>query len=64
MNFAGTANEALFLPMGYRLRATGETISYSDVRLRESKDEFYHWCTPGGEGTGRTICLYRPPMGF
>jgi hypothetical protein len=51
-------------PQGYVIRATGELIPYTDPRVRDSKDEFYHWCSVGGTETGRTICLYRAPRGF
>lgn len=50
-------------PAGYTL-PTGETIAYSDRRIRQSQDEQFHWCTPGGRRSGRTLCLYVPVRGF
>lgn len=45
-------------PAGYVLR-TGETIEYTDKRVRNSPDGETHWCTIGGSDDGRTLCLYR-----
>ncbi len=50
-------------PNGYRVVLTGEIIAYRDVRIKQSKDQFFHRCTAGGDpNQGRSICLYVPPM--
>ncbi len=50
---------------GYLIKATGEEIAYSDKRIKQSKDEYYHQCTPGGKvDAPRSICLYVPDRGF
>ena len=50
---------------GYVIRRTGEVIAYGDKRIKRSKDEHYHRCTPGGnEDAKRSICLYVPDLGF
>lgn len=49
---------------GYIITATGELIPYGDKRIRNSKDEFYHWCSVGGLPDTGTVCLYRPPADF
>lgn len=52
-------------PDGYVVRRTGEVIGYADKRIKRSKDEFYHRCTPGGNADAlRSICLYVPNRGF
>jgi hypothetical protein len=51
-------------PQGYEIAGSGEVLPYSDGRLRESPDGEYHWCSMNGSDTGRTICLFVPPMGF
>lgn len=51
-------------PDGYVVGQTGEVLPYSDGRLRDSPDGDYHWCSPGGSETGRTICLFVPPHSF
>ncbi len=43
---------------------TGETLAYKDTRIRESKDEQFHWCSVNGRDDGRTLCLYVPLRGF
>lgn len=49
---------------GYVVR-TGEVIAYQgDVRLKDSPDGMFHWCSVAGAEDGRTICLYAPPRGF
>src|SRR5687768_1014432 len=49
---------------GYRI-ITGEVIPWKDPRLKRSKDEFYHRCTPGGNQEAiRSLCLYVPDTGF
>jgi hypothetical protein len=50
---------------GYRVEMTGEVIPYGDKRIKRSRDEFLHRCTPGGVATApRSICLYVPDRGF
>lgn len=49
---------------GYRVEATGETMSFSDPRVRTSPDGVFHWCSVGGRDDGRTICLFVPPQSF
>jgi hypothetical protein len=52
-------------PLGYRIRSTGELILYTDSRIKRSRDEFFHRCSPGGDATSkRSICLYVPDRGF
>ena len=51
-------------PDGYRIRQNGETIGYSDTRVKDSPDGAMHLCTVAGEDTGRTICLFVPPRGM
>jgi len=53
------------IPEGYRVEITGEVIPYGDKRIKQSRDEFFHRCTPGGVATApRSICLYVPDRGF
>jgi hypothetical protein len=50
---------------GYVIRQTGEVIAYGDTRIKRSKDELYHRCTPAGDmDAARSICLYVPDRGF
>ena len=51
-------------PQGFIVNATGETIPYKDVRVRQSPDGEYHWCSVNGSRSGRTIGLFVPPRGF
>lgn len=51
-------------PDGYRIRQNGETIGYTDTRVKDSPDGAMHLCTVAGEDTGRTICLFVPPRGM
>ena len=48
-------------PQGYLLHLSGETLDYTDPRVRNSPDGAYHWCAH--PGTPRTICLFVPPPG-
>lgn len=48
---------------GYKV-PSGELLSYTDQRLRVSKDGDFHWCTGSGADDTPTICLYVPPRGF
>ena len=50
---------------GYLVRSTGEVIPYSDKRIRQSKDEFFHRCAKQGDFSSKSsLCLYRPDRGF
>ena len=51
-------------PYGYVIAATGEVLSYSDSRVKNSPDGEYHWCSVAGKNDGRTICLFVPPKSF
>jgi hypothetical protein len=51
-------------PQGYVIKATGEVIPYSSKKIKQSKDEFFHWCSKGGKPDAETICLYVPNRGF
>lgn len=52
-------------PEGYRIERTGEVIGYQDRRIKRSRDEYYHRCTPGGNlDAPRSLCLYVPDMAF
>ena len=51
-------------PGGYVIEATGEQVSYSDPRIRQSPDGVYHWCSVAGDSDSRTICLFVPPQGY
>jgi hypothetical protein len=52
-------------PQGYEIKLTGEVIPYGDKRLKQSKDEFYHQCTIGGDPKAKhSICLYTPDRGY
>lgn len=51
-------------PEGYMIKGTGEVVSYSDVRLKDSPDGEYHWCSVAGADDSRTICLFVPPNSF
>lgn len=50
---------------GYRVASTGEVIPWADTRIKRSKDEFYHRCTPGGNVSAvHSLCLYVPQGTF
>ena len=49
---------------GYVIKRTGEVVSYSDKRLRDSPDGEYHWCSVSGADNTRTICLFVPPPSY
>jgi hypothetical protein len=51
-------------PEGYVIEGTGEVVSYSDARLKNSPDGEYHWCSVAGADDTRTICLFVPPHSF
>ena len=63
--FQEAPGEIVETPLGYRVRSTGELIHYADGRIKRSRDEFFHRCSPGGDATAkRSICLYVPDRGF
>lgn len=50
-------------PDGYVIEGTGEVLSYTDPRLRNSPDGEFHVCkTPGSKSNA--ICLFVPPRSF
>lgn len=51
-------------PEGYVIEGTGEVVSYSDGRLKDSPDGEYHWCSVQGKNDGKTICLFVPPRAY
>lgn len=50
-------------PAGY-LASNGETIPYTDKRIKHSPDGHFHLCTVAGEEKGRALCLFIPPRSF
>jgi hypothetical protein len=63
--FQAPPGEIAETPLGYRVRSTGELIPYADSRIKRSRDEFFHRCSPGGDARAkRSICLYVPDRGF
>ena len=51
-------------PKGYVIEGTGEVVPYKDVRLHDSPDGEYHWCSVDGADNTRTICLFVPPKSY
>jgi hypothetical protein len=51
-------------PEGYVIKGTGEVVTYSDARLKDSPDGEYHWCSVAGADDTRTICLFVPPRSY
>ena len=51
-------------PEGYVVKGTGEVITYTDSRIKNSPDGVFHWCSMAGAKDGHTICLFVPPRGF
>lgn len=51
---------------GYEIQngRASELITYSDRRIHESKDEYYHLCTKYGQEGTKILCLYVPNAGF
>lgn len=43
---------------------SGEMIPYGSTKIKQSKDEFFHWCTQQGKNDTPTICLYVPVRSF
>jgi hypothetical protein len=50
-------------PNGYVIKATGEVIPYTDMRVKMSEDQYFHWCSQSGLPDSKTICLYVPSRG-
>lgn len=51
-------------PEGYVIDGTGEVVGHRDVRLKNSPDGEFHWCSVAGADDGRTICLFVPPRSY
>lgn len=51
-------------PEGYVIDGTGEVVGYRDVRLKNSPDGEFHWCSVAGADDSRTICLFVPPRSY
>ncbi|MBX3567297.1 MAG: hypothetical protein KF914_04520 [Rhizobiaceae bacterium] len=51
-------------PEGYVIDGTGEIVGYRDVRLKDSPDGEFHWCSVAGADDSRTICLFVPPRSY
>ncbi len=51
-------------PEGYVIKGTGEVVTYSDARLKDSPDGEFHWCSVAGADDSRTICLFVPPRSY
>jgi hypothetical protein len=52
--------EVVETPRGYRVPASGETIPYTDRRIKPSGDSGMHRCSFYGFPDAGTICLYVP----
>ncbi|EKF16843.1 hypothetical protein [Nitratireductor pacificus] len=52
------------VPDGYLIKVTGEVVSYSDKRVKNSPDGVFHWCSVAGKDDSRTICLFVPPRSY
>lgn len=53
------------VPGGFQISTTSEIIPWNSPKIRQSKDDGYHWCSTGaGSDTGNTICLYVPDRGY
>lgn len=48
---------------GY-VATNGETIPYSDPRIKASPDGRFHLCTVAGQERSRALCLFVPPRSF
>lgn len=48
----------------FRIVPTDEHIAMSDPRIKQSKDENWHWCSVAGSDDSRTICLFVPDRGY
>lgn len=51
-------------PEGYVIKGTGEVITFTDTRIKNTPDGVFHWCSVAGADDGHTICLFVPPRGF
>jgi hypothetical protein len=49
---------------GYEIRRTGELIVMTDVRVKDSPDGKFHWCSVAGADDSRTNCLFVPPRSY
>ena len=50
---------------GWFIPETGETIGYTDPRLRDSPDGLFHRCRMWSSShESPTRCLYRPSLGY
>ncbi|MCR4264682.1 hypothetical protein [Nitratireductor sp. ZSWI3] len=58
------ANDVIERSEGYLVKPTGETLSYTDSRLRKSPDGVYHLCAVKRVSNLHTICLFVPPQSF
>lgn len=47
---------------GWFVRRTGETVPYSDPKVRQSQDGRFHLCI-NPLASARVICIYVPPGG-
>jgi len=45
---------------GYRIKASGETLEWTDRRIKPSGDGRWHRCSYGGAKTALTICFFVP----
>jgi hypothetical protein len=60
-----SATEVRAVKTGWLVEKTGEVISYGDTRLKDSPDGLYHRCAHAANfESGKTLCLFVPPMGF
>jgi hypothetical protein len=50
-------------PGGYVIEGTGEVLSYTDPRLKESPDGEFHLCLRPGDHSN-AVCLFVPPRSF
>ena len=49
---------------GFTIARTGEKIPRNSSKIKQSKDEHWHWCSRGGKDDGGTICIYVPVRGY
>ncbi|GAB4071706.1 hypothetical protein KHC28_00210 [Ancylobacter sonchi] len=54
------AGDIEITPNGLHVPASGETIPYSDPRVKPSGDGAMHRCSYGGVPSAKTICIYVP----
>lgn len=59
------AREKVFeTTLGYRFLTSREIVAYGDIRIKNSPDGIFHWCTVAGATDSKTICLFVPPRGY